>query len=86
MKREWLSYIDEAEARGDLEEARAFQTQLEKIYSLLESIDCDPTEDLPDAFVSAVMASSSLPIVKSRWAPISSGALDSSIRLSADLR
>ena len=47
MKREWLSYIDEAEARGDLEEARAFQTQLEQIYSMLESIGCDPTEDLP---------------------------------------
>jgi hypothetical protein len=26
MKRDWFSYIDEAEARGDLEEARAFQT------------------------------------------------------------
>ena len=47
MKRDWLSYIDEAEARGDLEEARAFQTQLEKIYSMLESLGCDPTEDLP---------------------------------------
>ena len=47
MKRDWPSYIDEAEARGDLEEARAFQTQLEKIYSMLESIGCDPTEDLP---------------------------------------
>jgi len=47
MKRDWLSYIDEAEARGDLEKARAFKTQLEQIYSMLESIGCDPTEDLP---------------------------------------
>jgi len=47
MKRDWLSYVDEAEARGDLEKARAFQTQLEQIYTMLESIGCDPTEDLP---------------------------------------
>ena len=46
MKRDWLSYVDEAEARGDLEKARAFKTQLEQIYSMLESIGCDPTEDL----------------------------------------
>ena len=58
MKREWLLYIDEAEARGDLEEARAFQTQLEQIYSMLESIGCDPTEDQPhriDAFATALL-------------------------------
>ena len=47
MKREWLLYIDEAEARGDLEEARAFQTQLGQSYSMLESLVCDPTEDQP---------------------------------------
>jgi hypothetical protein len=58
MKREWLSYIDVAEARGDLEEARALQTQLEQIYSMLESIGCDPTEDQPhriDAFATALL-------------------------------
>lgn len=44
MKRDWLSFVAEAEARGDLNEARAFQAQLEQISSMLESIGADPAE------------------------------------------
>lgn len=47
MKRDWLSFIAEAEARGDPEEAKAFRAQLEKILSMLESIGADPAEDPP---------------------------------------
>lgn len=47
MKRDWLSFVAEAEARGDLNEARAFQAQLEQICSMLESIGADPAENPP---------------------------------------
>lgn len=47
MKRDWLSFVAEAEARGDLNEVRAFQAQLEQICSMLDSIGADPAENPP---------------------------------------
>ena len=47
MKRVWLSFVAEAEARGVLNEARAFQAQLEQICSMLESIGADPADNPP---------------------------------------
>lgn len=47
MKRDWLSFIAEAEARGDIKETQAFRAQLEKIYSMLESVGGDPAQDPP---------------------------------------
>lgn len=47
MKRDWLLFAAEAEVCGDLEEAKEFRAQLQKICFLLESIGADSSKDPP---------------------------------------
>ena len=47
MKRDWLGFIAEAEARGDFESVTAFQDQLERIIAMLKSVGGDPSNDPP---------------------------------------
>lgn len=46
MKRDWLAFIAQAEARGDRLEAQAFRDQLERIEAMLASTGADPQRDV----------------------------------------
>ena len=47
MKRDWLSFIAEADARGDQEEATLYRSQLNRITEMLEELGADPSLDPP---------------------------------------
>ena len=47
MKRDWLSFIAEADARGDQEEAALYRAQLTRITEMLEELGADPSLDPP---------------------------------------
>ena len=47
MKRDWLSFIADADARGDQEEAILYRAQLTRITEMLEELGADPSLDPP---------------------------------------
>ena len=47
MKRDWLEFIAEAEARGALEEANLYRTQLARIIEMLDDVGADPDRNPP---------------------------------------
>ena len=47
MKRDWLQFIAEADARGNLEEAKHYRAQFARIIAMLEDVGADPDGSPP---------------------------------------
>ena len=47
MKRDWLQFIAEADARGNFEEAKHYRAQFARIIAMLEDVGADPDGSPP---------------------------------------
>ena len=47
MKRDWLEFIAEANARGNVEDANQYSAQLARIIAMLEDVGADPDRNPP---------------------------------------